>query len=119
MNFLKSFFDRISAAVAKKEQAAAEFSRHFTPRARDTFAFAEDEATRLKHNFIGTEHLLLGLLKLNRGIGVNALRRHGVDLNKLRTAIEEYVGPGPDAKIIKPIPFTTRVKRVLVTAHKQ
>src|SRR5262249_40227164 len=70
-------------------------------------------------NFIGTEHVLLGLLKLDRGVAVNVLRRQGVDLRKVRTRIEEQVGPGPDAKILNPIPFTPRVKHVLMIAHEE
>src|SRR5262249_3332706 len=119
MKLFKSFFAEMAAAVAKRKQAEAEFSRHFAPRAREMFALAQDEATRLKHNFIGTKHVLLGLLKLDRGVAANVLRRQGVDLQKVRTAVEEYVGRGPDVKILNPIPFTPRVKTVLVTAHKE
>ena len=54
--------------MTDQKQVEAELSQHFTPRAREIFAFAEDEAARLNHNFIGTEHVLLGLLKLESGV---------------------------------------------------
>lgn len=119
MKWINSFLAKMADAVAHQQQAAAEVSSHFTPRARETFALAQSEAARLNHSFIGTEHVLLGLLKLNRGVAANVLRRQGVDLQKIRTAIEENVGAGPDIKVLNPIPFTPRVKRVLVTAHKE
>ncbi len=115
MKLFKSFFAEMRAAL----QGEAELSRHLTPRARDMFAFAEDEAARLNHNFIGTEHVLLGLLRLGRGVAANVLRRQGVDLNKVRASIEQYVGRGPDVTILKPIPWTPRVKAVLVSARKK
>src|SRR5260370_41312153 len=117
MKLFKSFFAEIAAGLAEQKQAEAEFSRHFTPRAREMFAFAQDEATRLNHNFIGTEHVLLGLLKLDRGVAAKVLTRQGVDLKKVRARIDEYVGHAPDVKILNPIPFTPRVKRILVTAQ--
>src|SRR5437868_1941009 len=119
MNLFKSLFARMAAASAEHEQVEAEFSGTYTPRAREIFAFAEEEATRLNHNFIDTEHVLLGLLKLNVGIAANVLRRQGVDLQNVRRAVEEYVGPGPDVMVLSPIPFTPRVKAILVTAHKE
>ena len=119
MKLFKSFFAKMTAAMAEREQAEAEFSDYYTPRAREVFTLAQDEATRLNHNFIGTEHVLLGLVKLGRGVAANVLSRQGVDLQKVRTAVEQYVGRGPDVKILFPIPFTPRVKTVLVTAQKE
>ncbi len=119
MKLFKSFFAEMAAALADRKQAEAEFSRNYTPQAREVFTLAQGEATRLNHNFIGTEHVLLGLVKLGRGVAVNVLSRQGVHLEKIRTAVEEYVGRGPDVKILHPIPFTPRVKTVLVTAQKE
>jgi ATP-dependent Clp protease ATP-binding subunit ClpC len=119
MKLLKSFFAQIGAALKEQKQMQGEFSDQFTPRAREVFALAEDEAARLNHNFIGTEHVLLGFLKFNRGIAANVLRRQGVDLERVRTAVEGRVPPGPDLTILKPIPFTPLVKIVLDTAHKE
>src|SRR5258705_260209 len=118
MKLIKSFFAEI-VALAERQQAEAEFSRHCTPRAREVFVLAQDEATRLNHNFIGPEHVLLGLIKLDRGVAANVLRRQGVDLKKVRTAVEKYVCRGPDIKILPPIPLTPSVKTVLVTAQKE
>jgi ATP-dependent Clp protease ATP-binding subunit ClpC len=115
MKLLKSFLAEMRVALTSQKQ----LSQHFTPRGRDIFALAEDEAVQLNHNFIGTEHVLLGLLNLDRGVGANVLRRQGVDLKKVRTSVEEYVGRAPDVKILKPIPFTPRVKAALITAHQE
>jgi ATP-dependent Clp protease ATP-binding subunit ClpC len=119
MKLLKSFFAEMRAALTDQKQVEAELSQHFTPRAREIFAFAEDEAARLNHNFIGTEHVLLGLLKLESGVAANVLRRQGVDLKKVRASVEELIRRAPDERILKPIPFTPRVKAALVTAHKE
>jgi ATP-dependent Clp protease ATP-binding subunit ClpC len=119
MKLFKSFFARMAAALTEREQVEAELSGNYTPRARQVFALAEKEATRLNHNFIGTEHVLVGLVKLGQGVAANVLRRQGVDLEKVRTAVEEYVGRGPDVNLLHPIPFTPRVKTVLLTAQKE
>src|SRR6516225_9234371 len=100
MNLFKSFFAEIAVAL----HSDAELSSHFTPRAREMFAFAQDESTRLNHNFIETEHVLLGLLKLDRGVAANVLKRHGVDLRNARAGVEEYVGHTTECKNQKP-PF--------------
>ncbi len=119
MNIFKSFLAEIAAALARREQTEAEFSRHFTPRAQEIFALAEDEAARLNHNFIGTEHVLLGLVRFGRGVAANVLGRQGVELEKVRAAVEALIGHAPDVRVARPIPFTPRVKRVLVIAHRE
>jgi ATP-dependent Clp protease ATP-binding subunit ClpC len=119
MNLFKSFLAQMAAVMKEQQQTEAEFSGQFTPRAREVFALAQDEATRLNHNFIGTEHVLLGLLKQNRGVAVNVLKRQGVDVEKVRTTVEQWVPSGPDVELLTPSPFTPRVKRVLVIAHKE
>jgi ATP-dependent Clp protease ATP-binding subunit ClpA len=77
------------------------------------------EADRFNHNFVGTEHLLLGLLKLGQGVAVNVLQKMGLDLETVRSEIEKQVGTGPDQKMIGNIPYTPRVKKVLVLAAKE
>lgn len=92
---------------------------NFTPRAQQVLAFARKEADRLNHNFLGTEHLLLGLAVLGQGVAVNVLHAQGVDLDNLRAEVEKQIGTGPDQKIIGNTPYTPRVKKVIALADKE
>ncbi|MCS7091114.1 MAG: ATP-dependent Clp protease ATP-binding subunit [Verrucomicrobiota bacterium] len=92
---------------------------NLTPRAQQVLALARKEADRFNHNFVGTEHLLLGLLKLGQGVAVNVLQRMGLDLESVRMEVEKLVGTGPDQKMMGSIPFTPRVKKVLALAQKE
>ncbi|HLG94604.1 MAG TPA: Clp protease N-terminal domain-containing protein, partial [candidate division Zixibacteria bacterium] len=65
----------------------------FTERARRAIEYARDEAARLKHDYIGTEHLLLGVIKLGEGRAVEILTNIGLDLNELRQSVEDVVQP--------------------------
>ena len=92
---------------------------NFTPRAQQVLALARKEADRLNHNFLGTEHLLLGLIKLGQGVAVNVLQSMGIDLDSVRIEVEKQVGSGPDQKMIGNIPYTPRVKKVIALAQKE
>jgi ATP-dependent Clp protease ATP-binding subunit ClpC len=92
---------------------------NFTPRAQQVLALARKEADRFNHNVIGTEHLLLGLIKLGQGVAVNVFRRMGLDLETVRMAVEKKTGTGPDQRVIINIPYTPRVKKVLALASKE
>ena len=92
---------------------------NFTPRAQQVLALARKEADRLNHNFLGTEHLLLGLIKLGQGVAVNVLQKMGLDLETVRMEVEKQVGTGPDQKMIGNIPYTPRVKKVIALAQKE
>ena len=92
---------------------------NFTPRAQQVLALARKEADRFNHNFVGTEHLLLGLIKLAQGVAVNVLQKLGLDLETVRLEVEKEVGTGPDQKVMGPIPYTPRVKKVLALAGKE
>jgi len=92
---------------------------NFTPRAQQVLALARKEADRFNHNFVGTEHLLLGLIKLGQGVAVNVLQKLGLDLETVRMEVEKQVGTGPDQKMIGNIPYTPRVKKVLSLAAKE
>ncbi len=92
---------------------------NFTPRAQQVLALARKEADRFNHNFVGTEHLLLGLIKLGQGVAVNVLQKMGLDLETVRMEVEKQVGTGPDQKMIGNIPYTPRVKKVLALAAKE
>jgi len=92
---------------------------NFTPRAQQTWALARKEASRLNHNYVGTEHLLLGLTKLGQGVAVNVLQKMGLDLETIRVETERHVGAGPETKMVKNPPITPRVKKVLALAGKE
>src|SRR4026209_2926407 len=96
-----------------------EAMNNFTPRAQQVLALARKEADRFNHNFVGTEHLLLGLIKLGQGVAVNGLQKIGLDLETGRMEVEKQVGTGPDQKMIGNIPYTPRVKKVLAFAAKE
>ena len=115
------FFGQMSAkenpsARAPLREAAM---NNFTPRAQQVLALARKEADRFNHNFVGTEHVLLGLIALNEGVAVNALENQGLDLETVRMEIEKQVGTGPEQKIIGNIPYTPRVKKVLALAAEE
>ena len=65
---------------------------NFTPRAQQVLALARKEADRFHHNYVGTEHLLLGLINLGQGVAVNVLQKMGLDLDTVRAAVEQQVG---------------------------
>jgi ATP-dependent Clp protease ATP-binding subunit ClpC len=92
---------------------------NFTPRAQQVLALARKEADRFHHNYVGTEHLLLGLINLGQGVAVNVLQKMGLDLETVRNAVEKQVGSGPAAKPSGNIPYTPRVKKVLALAGKE
>ena len=92
---------------------------NFTPRAQQVLALARKEADRFNHNFVGTEHLLLGLIKLGQGVAVNVLQRMGLDLENVRQEVEKEVRGGGEGKVSGNIPYTPRVKKVLSLAAKE
>ncbi len=92
---------------------------NFTPRAQQVLALARKEADRFNHNYVGTEHLLLGRIKLGQGVAVNVLQKMGLDLETVRMEVEKQVGSGPETKMVGNIPYTPRVKKVLALAGKE
>ena len=90
----------------------------FTDRARRVVVLAQEEARMLNHNYIGTEHLLLGLIHEGEGIGARALESLGVTLNAVREQVQSIVGPSPQAPSGH-IPFTPRAKKVLELSMRE
>ncbi len=84
----------------------------FTERAKKVLVYAQDEATRFNHNYIGTEHLLLGLVREGEGIAAQVLTNLGVELNKVRSAVEFIIGRG-ERMVVGEISLTPRAKRVI------
>lgn len=92
---------------------------NFTPRAQQVLALARKEADRFNHNYVGTEHILLGLIKLGQGVAVSVLQNMGLDLETVRIEVEKQVGSGPEQKSSGSIPYTPRVKKVLALSDKE
>jgi hypothetical protein len=91
----------------------------FTPGAVRTLDLARQEAPRLKHSFVGTEHVLLGLLALEDGVVPNVLKRMGVDRDDIRRQIENWISTFPPGKIPDQLPYTPRVEKSLRLAASE
>jgi ATP-dependent Clp protease ATP-binding subunit ClpC len=85
----------------------------FTERARQVVVLAQDEARHLKHNYIGTEHLLLGLLREEEGLAARVLEGLDITLEEVRNQVSRVVGQGDEPLVTGQIPFTPRAKKVL------
>src|SRR5438093_1138759 len=116
MNWFKSLWKAASAEAGGGHDIAL---NNFSPRAQQALALARKEADRFNHCFIGTEHVLLGLISLGQGTAVNVLGKMGIALETVRLEVEKQVGRGPDQTTVGRIPYTPRVKKVLALAAKE
>src|SRR5438309_2081825 len=91
----------------------------FTDRARKVMQLANQEAQRLNHEYIGTEHILLGLVKEGSGVAANVLKNLDIDLRKIRLEIEKIVQSGPDMVTMGKLPQTPRAKKVIEYAIEE
>lgn len=91
----------------------------FTNRARKVMNYARQEAERFNHDYIGTEHVLLGLVKEGSGVAANVLENLDVDLEKVRLEVEKLVKPAPDVVTVGQPPLTPRAKEVLEYAVEE
>jgi hypothetical protein len=124
MKWFKWFWEGLNTPLVnesgdRRRHGAHEGAGNFSPRAQQVLALARREADRFSHNFVGTEHLLLGLIRLGQGVAVNVLGKMGLDLESVRTEVEKQIGTGPDQKMFGNIPYTPRVKKVLSLAAKE
>src|SRR5437667_1407335 len=94
-------------------------SNRFTERAQRVILIAQEEAKRLNHDYVGTEHLLLGLIALGEGVAAQVLANLGVDLRRVRSEVEKIVGTGDNVMLLGEIPFTPRAKKVLELAVEE
>ena len=92
--------------------AASDRFHRFTGRARSVLTLAQDEAQRFGHNYIGTEHILLGLTREDEGVAAHLLRRLGAELGKVRTGVEFLIGRG-DRPTAGEVGLTARAKRAI------
>ncbi|HET6442111.1 MAG TPA: ATP-dependent Clp protease ATP-binding subunit [Phycisphaerae bacterium] len=91
----------------------------FTDRARKVMALANQEAQRFNHEYVGTEHVLLGLVKEGQGVAANVLHSLGIDLKKIRLEVEKIVKSGPDMVTMGKLPQTPRAKKVIEFAIEE
>lgn len=94
-------------------------STRFTERAQRVILIAQEEAKRLNHDYVGTEHILLGLIALGEGVAAQVLANLGIDLRRVRAEIEKIVGTGDNMMLLGEIPFTPRAKKVLEYAVEE
>lgn len=92
---------------------------NFTPRAQQVLAHARREADRFNHHYIGTEHILLGLLKLGQGVAVTILENLGIELSAVRKQVEENIGRGSEEPAEGNLPYTPRVRKILAMAASE
>src|SRR6266700_2132773 len=109
MNWLKEFWKGFTTPMSSEGTGPSEALHNFTQHAKQTLAMARLEAERFNHNFIGTEHLLLGLTRLSKGTAVAVLVKMGVELELVQREVEKQVGVGPIEKSATDIPYTPRV----------
>jgi len=95
------------------------FFDRFTDSARKVLAYARQEATRFNHEYIGTEHLLLGLVREGTGVAANVLHNLDVDIKKIRLEVEKMVQSGPELVTKGQLPFTPRAKKVLELSNEE
>lgn len=91
----------------------------FTNRAKQVIKLAKKEAQRMNHNYLGTEHVLLGLLKLGQGVAVNVLRNLNIDFDTVRDEVEKLVGFGPEIQVYGDPALTGKVKKVFEFANEE
>ena len=92
---------------------------NFTERVRKVLMFAREEAGRLHHEYVGTEHILLGLIREGEGVSAAVLQNLGVDADAIRLTIEEVVKPGKTEEVGPDLPYTSRGKKVLELAMSE
>jgi hypothetical protein len=92
---------------------------NFTDDAKQALTMARSEAERLNHNFIETEHLLLGIVRSGKGTAVAVLAKIGIEFDRVRAEVEKFVGVGPDQKVVGDIPYTPRLKHLFGLAAKE
>lgn len=91
----------------------------FTNRSKQVIKLAKKEAQRLNHNYLGTEHILLGLLKLGQGVAVNVLRNLNIDFETVKAEVEKVVGYGPELQVFGDPALTGKVKKVFEYANEE
>lgn len=93
--------------------------KSFTDRARRVMEIANLEAQRYNHEYVGSEHMLLGMIKESSGVACHVLRHFGMDLKTIRTEIERVSSPGPETVVLAKHPLVPRVKNIIYYAFEE
>ena len=91
----------------------------FTENARKGIEYAREEASRLRHDYIGTEHLLLGLIRLGEGKAIEVINNLGLEVTDLRASVEEVVQPSGGTMTMGQLPLTARAKKTLEVSGQE
>jgi ATP-dependent Clp protease ATP-binding subunit ClpC len=113
----EDWFDWAESFLANCKTHDTEWNESFSPQAKQVLEFATQAALSLKHDAVGAEHLLAGMLKLNSGHAAAALRHAGLTLPSLREEIESERGVSGQNKVNRPIPYTPRCKGIIQRAR--
>ena len=119
MKWFKRFRDYVKKCAATPAQDVSSWTPNFTPRAQQVLNLATKEAARLHHNFVGTESILLGIIRLGKGCAFNVLLNLGIKPEELRQTIETSASHGPNLENAAPGTYTPRVKKVLAIASNE
>jgi ATP-dependent Clp protease ATP-binding subunit ClpA len=115
-----NWFDSAKEILAKWKARQIASSARFTPRAQQVYVLARKEAEELNHSYIGTEHILLGIIKLGKGVAFNVLlQKLGLDLEIMHRAAEKKIVTGRDQKKVGNLSYTPRVKMVIALAVRE
>jgi hypothetical protein len=114
--FNREFLRKLKGFLLGRSEIPFPSLENFAPNTRQALQLAPDEARRFKHDFIGTEHLLLSLTQVRSGAVANVMHRLGLDPDSIRMEIEKLVGNGTAKADAAKIPFTPRAKRALQLA---
>ena len=109
----------VTQGTSAPATAAEEPTHDFTPRAQQVLALARREADGFNHHFVGSEHLLLALIRLGQGVAGNVLNKLGLDLEAVRVEVKKQSGIGPDQRVTGKFPYAPSVKKVLALAVKE
>jgi ATP-dependent Clp protease ATP-binding subunit ClpC len=116
---LQRIITRLTGRMRMGEPSVAVSYSRFTDRARMVLHLANQEAQRFNHEYIGTEHVLLGLVKEGGGVAAKVLTRFDVDLRKTRAEVERIVHAGPDMVTMGKLPQTPRARKVIEYAIEE
>jgi ATP-dependent Clp protease ATP-binding subunit ClpC len=119
MNWLKALWEKMTGSTSSGGPFLDESIVNFTPRAQQVLALAGREANRLGHPFVGTEHILLGLISLGKGVGIIVLKQSVFNLEGLRQEIEMQAGTDSNPEANGAAPYTPRVKKALALATQE
>jgi ATP-dependent Clp protease ATP-binding subunit ClpC len=121
MNWFTTFWNKLKQAANESANAAAfdDTFLNFTPRSQAVVGLAQQQARHCNHHFIGTEHLLLGLIEIGQGVAFNVLKRSGLDFEAVRQEIRKQASVPSETEPVHHTPQTPRLEKVFRIARKE